>query len=51
MSLKHSVRTEITDLYRGINKLKVYQPTTNTVNDETGGRLADFHSKLNRWKN
>jgi hypothetical protein len=39
------------DLYRGINDLKVGQPRTNTVKDETSDLVADSHSILARWRN
>jgi hypothetical protein len=45
-------RTDIRDLYRGINEFKkIYQPTSNLVKDENGDLLADSHNILSRWKN
>jgi hypothetical protein len=51
MNLKQTVRTRISDLYRGINDFKRgYQPRTNIVKDEKGDLVADSHSILARWR-
>jgi len=42
----------IRDFYRGIRDFKKgYQPRTNTVKDEKGDLVADFHSILAAWRN
>jgi hypothetical protein len=41
----------ISDLYRGINFKKGYQPITNIVKDEKGDLVADSSSILIRWRN
>jgi hypothetical protein len=47
-----SKNNNIKDLHRRINKFKkVYQPRSNTVQDEDGDLLADSHNILNMWKN
>jgi hypothetical protein len=52
MSLKLIIKTNITDLYRDINKSKkVYQPRINITKDENGNLLANPQNVLNRWKN
>jgi hypothetical protein len=52
VSLQRTVRTRVSDLYRGINELKRgYQPRNNVVKDENGDLLADSHNILNKWKN
>ena len=39
-------------MYRGINYFKKgYQPRCNTVKDEKGDLVADFHSIVARWRN
>jgi hypothetical protein len=48
MNLKQTVRTRISDMYRG-NK-KGYQTRTNVVKDENGDLVADSHSLLARWR-
>jgi hypothetical protein len=50
MSLKLIIKTEILDLYRGINEFKKgYQPRIKK--DANCNLLAGPHSVLNRWKN
>jgi hypothetical protein len=50
MSLKQTVRTKISDLYRSINEFKGFQPRSNLANYENYD-LADSNNILNRWKN
>jgi hypothetical protein len=49
MSCKQTVRTKISETYRGINKFKKgYEPITNIVKGENGDLLADSRNILNR---
>jgi len=50
MSLKQTVRTKISDLYRSINEFKGFQPRSNFSNYENYD-LADSNNILNRWRN
>ena len=50
--LETKSKTNITDLYWGINDLKTcYQPRTNIVKDEKGDLFEDSNSILARWRN
>ena len=47
-----SKNKNIRNFYRGISEFKKgYQPKTNLVKDEKGGRLGDSRSIVNRWRN
>jgi hypothetical protein len=51
MSFKERAKIKILDLYTSIYQFKKgYLPRTNSINDEIGYLLADFHNILNRWK-
>jgi hypothetical protein len=51
MILQRTVRTRISDLYRGINEFEWgYQLKNNLAKDENGDLLADSNSTVNRWK-
>jgi hypothetical protein len=48
----NSKMKNIRDLYRGMNDYKKdYQPRSNTVKDERGDSVTDFHSTLDRRRN
>jgi len=50
--LETKSKTNITDLYLGINDLKTcYQPRTNIVKDEKWDLFEDSNSILARWRN
>jgi hypothetical protein len=52
VSLQRTVRTRISDLYKGVNEFKRgYQPRNNLVKAENDYLLSGYHSILNRWKN
>jgi hypothetical protein len=47
----NSIKKNIKDMYRGINKFKRgYQPRSNFVKGENGDLLAESGCILNRWK-
>jgi hypothetical protein len=51
MILKLIIKTNIRDMYRGINEFKKgYQPRINIIMDENGNLIADSQNVLNKWK-
>ena len=51
MNMKVTVRSKIlTDLYRGKNGMKCYQPITKMERDEKGDLATDCHSVLARCR-
>jgi hypothetical protein len=52
MTLKQTIKTSVSDVYRCINEFKkAYEPRSHSVKDKKGDLLSDFHSILKRCKN